>query len=804
MLRFVLCAVAMAAALSVHRPAAARPFTVDDLLHQESFGAAGIDPSGRWFVFEQRGRYDQARRFDNFSETSRTLGRLRIVDLRHPSMSKSLLGKDVGPGLVIGPFSPSGRRLAVYRLQGHHWSMGVVDLPRGSARWFALTPEEEHGGRSLAWISDRRLVVIERPDGMPPVVGQLGWIAAERLPKYWADAARGIGAHTVLGSGAYASLRVRPPARRLLEVDAVTGRRRQLATGQFFDLEPSPDHRRLALFESGPDLQVHGDAPVRGPAGLETEASRLTVLDLASGVARPVCPRCDFLPQLLTWSPDSSGLIALSRGPDGLWTSGTFVRVDSRTGADTVLGEGLAAYAESNPVRVHAGWLGGQPVVLARRATDSGARYDWFRLGGEVPVNLSGMLPPPDNDILASGRDSIVISAGSHLWRLRPGAVPQGLSSPAFTRTPPVGEVGFRLGVQPHPGTWLRLGGAVAWLDETGLRRPLPLPSELGDLIGGDPASGVLVTREADPRGLRRIHVLGSGGASTVVAVVNQPLAQTDAPRAVAVHHSGQRGEGLTSWVFLPRDIIGSPPPLIVRPYLGGAYPRQPHDPEMEPGFLQNLRVLTGHGYAVLVPSLPNPPQGMTDPSDHLAARLDIIIAAAAREPELKGAFDPDRVALLGWSFGGYTVMAAITQTDRYRAAVEIDGISDMTAYWAHIGNAHIVSPEIGYGTNWTTGGVEATQPQLGAPPWADPDRYHRNSPLLFADRIKTPLLLIHGALDTIPSAGSEAMYSALFRQGKDAMLVTYWGAVHELTSPGDLRDVYGRTFQFLDEHLAR
>jgi len=58
--------------------------------------------------------------------------------------------------------------------------------------------------------------------------------------------------------------------------------------------------------------------------------------------------------------------------------------------------------------------------------------------------------------------------------------------------------------------------------------------------------------------------------------------------------------------------------------------------------------------------------------------------------------------------------------------------------------------------------------------------------------------------MDQIPIAQSEAMYSALFRQGKDAEFVTYWGALHSVTSPGDVRNVYARIFQFLDEHLGR
>jgi dipeptidyl aminopeptidase/acylaminoacyl peptidase len=290
-----------------------------------------------------------------------------------------------------------------------------------------------------------------------------------------------------------------------------------------------------------------------------------------------------------------------------------------------------------------------------------------------------------------------------------------------------------------------------------------------------------------------------------VIATVNAPLAETDPPEVRPVRHRGADGQALTSWLFLPTASSGDPrPPLIVRPYLGASFPTPPRDPTAELGFPQNLRMLTGHGYAVLVPSLPSPPGGLTEPADRLADRILKIVDVAAADPALGPRFDADRLALIGFSFGGYTVMTTLTQTHRFRAAVAMDGISDLTALWSALSPFSEAEPEGGYTTNWHTGGVEATQPRLLAPPWVEPDRYVRNSPIYAADKIETPLLLVHGAIDQIPLAQSEAMYSALFRQEKDAILVTYWGALHGLTSPGDVRDLYARTFEFLDQHLAR
>jgi dipeptidyl aminopeptidase/acylaminoacyl peptidase len=76
--------------------------------------------------------------------------------------------------------------------------------------------------------------------------------------------------------------------------------------------------------------------------------------------------------------------------------------------------------------------------------------------------------------------------------------------------------------------------------------------------------------------------------------------------------------------------------------------------------------------------------------------------------------------------------------------------------------------------------------------------RYASNSPVLLADRIQAPVLLIQGDQDPIPLSQGEEMFSALYRQGKDAEEVTYWGEGHIISSPGNVRDLYARAFGFL------
>ena len=787
--------------------AAARPFVVEDLLHQSSLGGHVVDPSGRWFVYELRGPYDQIGRYDLAYGPSRAAGRLQLVDLRRAKPPRPLVQGDP-TGLTLGPFSPSGDRLAVFRLRERRWELGIVRVATGAVRWYRAAPRGGGAGRSVQWLSDNALLVLSRTDGHPPFIYRTGWLLSERLPKAWDEVARGGTASTLYGSGAYAGVRPRAAPTELLRIDVEKGEVRQLARGDFNDLDISPDKSRVALFEQGADRQPRPEGPVRGAAGFETEETHLVVVNLRGGAPRALCPGCDLSPQLLDWSPDGAALLVFRRGASGDWTDGRLLRIDAEAGGVTPLGAGLRPVLDSNPVVVRAAWMGARVLLLAR--PQEGGREDWYLVGGDgASVNLTGAAPEPGGTLLGVSAAGVTVASGDRVRWIDPAGRVVHTSEEGIAAAPGVGRTseGARLALRPGANAWAMLGPRpgrdLALATPLGLVVQMALPPTVGEVVDASSTARVAVVRRTDARGVTSLWRVDAAGSASPIAEINTYLAQTDAPRVFPVRHAGDQGQSLTSWLFLPaRATPGRPPPLIVRPYLGSNYPRPPGDLPMEEGFLGNLRMLVGHGYAVLVPSLPTPPQGLVEPMDRLADRILAIERAARLDPALAGCFDPTREALLGWSFGGYTTMAAVTQTDHFQAAVAVDGISDLTAYWAHLPLARQLGVEDGYISNWTTGAVESTQPTLGAPPWRERDRYVRNSPLWFADRISTPLLLIHGWRDPVPVAGSEAMYSALFRQGKDAMLAVYWGADHHPDSPGDVASVWALTFRFLDERL--
>ena len=90
----------------------------------------------------------------------------------------------------------------------------------------------------------------------------------------------------------------------------------------------------------------------------------------------------------------------------------------------------------------------------------------------------------------------------------------------------------------------------------------------------------------------------------------------------------------------------------------------------------------------------------------------------------------------------------------------------------------------------------------MGVPPWKDPDRYIRNSPLTYASKVTTPLLIVQGDMDYVPIQQGEEFFSALYRQNKPASFVRYWGEGHILESPANITDLWTRLFAWLARYL--
>lgn len=125
------------------------------------------------------------------------------------------------------------------------------------------------------------------------------------------------------------------------------------------------------------------------------------------------------------------------------------------------------------------------------------------------------------------------------------------------------------------------------------------------------------------------------------------------------------------------------------------------------------------------------------------------------------------KVGCMGASYGGFMTMLLTTKTDIFATAIEHAGISSIASYWGQ-----------GY---W--GYLYSSVASAGNFPWNNKDLYCGQSPLFNADKVKVPLLLLHGTSDTnVPTGESIQMFTALKLLGKPVELVEIKGQNHHIT----------------------
>ena len=213
-----------------------------------------------------------------------------------------------------------------------------------------------------------------------------------------------------------------------------------------------------------------------------------------------------------------------------------------------------------------------------------------------------------------------------------------------------------------------------------------------------------------------------------------------------------------------------------------------------------SMQFLAGHGYAVLFPSMGLPPHGT---KRDIYMELPKGVLPAIDEAVRIGIADPDRIGLLGASFGGYATYGLLTQTNRFQAAVSMCGPANLVSLWGAFGTFDLRSRYDDY-AHEDLYRMQNVEGSLGpaTPPYNDLAAYLRNSPITYANRIETPLMIMQGDLDGIGIEQGEEMFSALYRQGKRARFVRYWGEGHTIMSPANVRDMWKQIVDWFDEYL--
>jgi dipeptidyl aminopeptidase/acylaminoacyl peptidase len=280
-----------------------------------------------------------------------------------------------------------------------------------------------------------------------------------------------------------------------------------------------------------------------------------------------------------------------------------------------------------------------------------------------------------------------------------------------------------------------------------------------------------------------------SSGATSQLTHLNPRFDQYKMGNPQLVDWLDDDGHRLRGALLLPSDYVpGRHYPLIVLVYggvlLSGTINRFGGYERGMPYF--NPQLFSTRGYAFLAPDAPQ---------DFGTPMLDLVktVLPGINKVIDMGIADPERLGVMGHSYGGYSTLSLLVQTKRFKAAIEVDGMADLVGMYGEMDKDGTV-----FGTSSETG-----QQLLGGNPWQVRDRYIENSPIFGFDRIETPLLVIHGGDDrtVAPFLGDE-IFVALRRLGKTVSYAKYQGESHVPSSYGNQLDIGRRVIDWFDRYL--
>jgi len=201
-----------------------------------------------------------------------------------------------------------------------------------------------------------------------------------------------------------------------------------------------------------------------------------------------------------------------------------------------------------------------------------------------------------------------------------------------------------------------------------------------------------------------------------------------------------------------------------------------------------NTQILSQNGYFVLLPDIAYQPR---DPGRS---------AVECLEPALNAAFaknvgiDPQKVGMIGHSWGGYETAFVTTVSKAFAVGVAGAPLTELTSMY----NSFFLNLGLSQ-----QGIIESKQGRMGVPFWQDPQAYIANSPVWQSEKRRSPILIECGDADgAVPWQQAQYLYQTLRRMGKDAVLLVYPGENHGLARTANQLDYAHRLRHYLDVYL--
>jgi dipeptidyl aminopeptidase/acylaminoacyl peptidase len=664
-------------------------------------------------------------------------------------------------------WSPDGQRVAFLSDRANPAAVGstrlwVWDRSTRKLRQTADIPVLDPWARlgRLEWLGDGRTVLVKvYPEGMSPQAHRN--LLTGRRP-----AARG---RVSDGGGTARVFRSDPTNERDAPRTDPNNIDHMIGALALVDVETGSVQRltgasRICTYSLSPDRQLVAWAVANG---FERPGSYQMLVDIfilrldSSQVRRVVAaaPLVFAYPNvpIFSWSPDSRSIAFRTDGPPG--TKDQVFTVEAFRGPPTLIADGPPLQDPLYGTRVL--WSGKQDVYFVRSGVLWRAKADGSGAAalGNAPRRSLYMIEQDPGKIWSpdSGRSAVLVTGDRETKRmglaridLGSGLVTQVLEENRWLDTargsPPV--------VTPD-------GNAVVYVSED-----QQTPSNLW---------------------LARVDQLGRPRRITRVA---QWLESLPAGVARKIQWRGLDGDSLAGALIYPaRYKPGVRYPLIVKVYGGTSLSDDLNRFGFASATVNNLHLYAAKGYALL----------LADSRLHVGTpMLDLlktVMPGVDKAVEL-GVAESDRIGILGHSYGGYSVLALIVQSRRFKAAVVRAGLGDLVSAYGQLSET---------GTNYLLPWAEQGQGRMGGTPWEVRSRYIENSPFFYLDRVEAPVLLIHGGDDpSVRPYLADQIFTGLRRLGKSVEYARYLGENHseEGWSLANQLDYLNRSISWFDRYL--
>jgi dipeptidyl aminopeptidase/acylaminoacyl peptidase len=336
-----------------------------------------------------------------------------------------------------------------------------------------------------------------------------------------------------------------------------------------------------------------------------------------------------------------------------------------------------------------------------------------------------------------------------------------------------------------HGGVWVETHrGVITDIDSFRDDKLVPMFRWPEGAIAGPPVNtafssspDVAAFTVGDPSHAINVAVVRDGKLEKITHEGDDTLASVDIGEVRVVHWTAKDGTKIEGIATFPAGYDSTKKyPFLVLPH-GGPEANDTLD------FDYFSRLISGLGYVVLQPQY----RGSTGyGSEFLAAiyqhfgdRAYSDVDSATDFAIAQGWADPNRLAIFGWSAGGFMTSWTVTQTHRYKAAIEGAGITDWLSF--------IPTSDI-----WQVDYDARMQEK-------DPTPFLQFSAVMHADAVTTPLLILHGEADIrVPTFQGREYYILLAERGKTVRMVTYPGSPHFPILGEQRRDVFKEVADWL------